>query len=60
VLLWFEVSNFDGVVERAGALHAQVILESHVSPRPHHRKIWLRDLDGYVVVIASLDGEATS
>jgi catechol 2,3-dioxygenase-like lactoylglutathione lyase family enzyme len=60
VLLWFEVSNFDEVVKRAGALHAQVILESHVNPRPHHREIWLRDLDGYVVVIASLDGEATS
>jgi catechol 2,3-dioxygenase-like lactoylglutathione lyase family enzyme len=60
VLLWFEVSNFEVVVERARALHASVILEPHVNPRPQHREIWLRDPDGYVVVIASPDGEASS
>jgi hypothetical protein len=25
---------------------------------PAHREIWLRDLDGYTVVLASPDGEA--
>ena len=60
VLLWFEVSNFDAVVSRAIALHAEVILEAHVNPNPQHREMWLRDLDGYVVVIASPDGEAAS
>jgi hypothetical protein len=25
---------------------------------PNHREIWLRDLDGYMVVLASPDGEA--
>jgi hypothetical protein len=25
---------------------------------PAHREIWLRDLDGYAVVLASPDGEA--
>ncbi len=57
VLLWFEVSDFDKVVERARALHAQVIVESHINPNPDHREMWLRDPDGYVVVIASPDGE---
>lgn len=57
VLLWFEVSDFDLAVERARALHAEVILEPHVNPRPRHREMWLRDLDGYMVVIASPDGE---
>ena len=60
VLLWFEVGNFDVVVERARALHAEVILEPHVNPNPRHREMWLRDPDGYVVVIASPDGEAVS
>jgi hypothetical protein len=60
VLLWFEVSNFDVVVSKAQALHAQVILEPHVNPAPRHREIWLRDPDGYVVVIAGPDGEVTS
>ena len=58
VLLWFEVNDFDSVVERARRLEAKIILEAHVNPRPQHREIWLRDPDGYVVVIASPDGEA--
>jgi len=58
VLLWFEVTEFDQVVERARAARAQVILEPHVNPNPRHREMWLCDPDGYVVVIASPDGEA--
>ena len=58
VLLWFEVKDFDSVVERARGLQAEIILEPHVNPAPQHREIWLRDSDGYVVVVASPDGEA--
>jgi catechol 2,3-dioxygenase-like lactoylglutathione lyase family enzyme len=57
VLLWFEVDEFDLVVERARGLNAEIILEPHFNPAPRHREIWLRDADGYVVVIASPDGE---
>jgi catechol 2,3-dioxygenase-like lactoylglutathione lyase family enzyme len=53
VLLWFEVDDFDGAVERARSLHAQVIEEPHLNPNAGHREMWLRDPDGYVVVIAS-------
>jgi hypothetical protein len=60
VLLWFEVDNFDVVVGNARALQADVILEPHVNPNPQHRELWLRDPDGYVVVIASPDGEVSS
>jgi len=60
VLLWFEVRDFDSVVERARGLQAEILLEPHVNPAPQHREIWLRDSDGYVVVIASPDGEAGS
>ncbi len=57
VLLWFQVDDFDGLVERARILGAEIIEEPHVNPAPGHREIWLRDPDGYVVVIASPDGE---
>jgi catechol 2,3-dioxygenase-like lactoylglutathione lyase family enzyme len=60
VLLWFEVANFDEVVERARAARVQIILEPHINPNPKHREMWLRDPDGYVVVIASPDGEMGS
>ena len=58
VLLWFQVNDFDSAVERARRLHAEIIQEPHVNPRPQHREIWLRDSDGYVVVVASPDGES--
>ncbi len=58
VLLWFEVDDFDAAVKRARALKATVLVEPHVNPAPGHREIWVQDPDGYVVVIASPDGEA--
>jgi catechol 2,3-dioxygenase-like lactoylglutathione lyase family enzyme len=58
VLLWFELDDFDAAVERARKLGATVIEEPHVNPAPAHREMWLRDPDGYVVVITSPDGEA--
>jgi hypothetical protein len=58
VLLWFVLDDFDAAVERARALRADVIEEPHVNPAPQNRELWLRDPDGYVVVIASPDGEA--
>ena len=58
VVLWFEVADFDAAVARARRLRAEIIEEVHVNPAPRHREIWLRDPDGYVVVIASPDGEA--
>jgi catechol 2,3-dioxygenase-like lactoylglutathione lyase family enzyme len=58
VLLWFETTDFDGAVRRARELGAEIVEEPHVNPAPGHREIWLRDPDGYVVVVASPDGEA--
>jgi catechol 2,3-dioxygenase-like lactoylglutathione lyase family enzyme len=57
VLLWFQVSDFDAAVERASALGAEIILGPLFNPAPQHREIWLRDSDGYVVVLASPDGD---
>ena len=57
VLLWFEVGDFDAAVSRARGLAAEIIDGPLVNPAPRHREIWLRDPDGYVVVLASPDGE---
>ena len=60
VLLWFEVGDFDAAVARARSLKAEVIEEPHVNPNAGHREMWLRDLDGYVVVIAGPEDEASA
>jgi catechol 2,3-dioxygenase-like lactoylglutathione lyase family enzyme len=58
MLLWFELDDFDAAVRRARAMKVTVVEEPHVNPGPQHREMWLRDPDGYVVVITSPDGEA--
>ena len=65
VLLWFgETADFDGVVARADQLGASIVLPPLRNPSqdegngPSHREIWLKDPDGYTVVVASPDGEA--
>lgn len=58
VLLWFEVDDFDDAVDRARALGAEIVEEPYVNPGPKHREIWLRDPDGYMVVVVSPDGDA--
>jgi len=55
VLVWFEVDDYGGAVARARELGAHEIEEKY-NPAPDHRELWLRDADGYVVVIASRDG----
>jgi catechol 2,3-dioxygenase-like lactoylglutathione lyase family enzyme len=57
VVVWFKVDDFDSAVKRAYGLRAEVIDGPFVNPAPQHREIWLRDPDGFVVVIASPDGE---
>jgi catechol 2,3-dioxygenase-like lactoylglutathione lyase family enzyme len=58
VLLWFEVPDFDAAVARVRALGARILLKPHINPAPRHREIWIEDPDGYVLVLASPDGEA--
>lgn len=63
VLLWFEVDDFDAAVARVAELKAEVILPKHRNPPegdggPNHWEIWLRDPDGYKVVLVSPDGTA--
>jgi catechol 2,3-dioxygenase-like lactoylglutathione lyase family enzyme len=59
VLVWFELDDYAGAAARARALGA-VVIEEKVNPAAQHHELWLRDLDGYVVVLASPDGSATN
>ncbi|HEX4931407.1 MAG TPA: VOC family protein [Gaiellaceae bacterium] len=52
VLLWFEVSDFDAAVQRARGAEAVVEKDVHVNPNAKQQEIWLRDPDGYLVVLA--------
>jgi predicted enzyme related to lactoylglutathione lyase len=65
VLVWFgEVTDFDGIVRRADEMGTTIVKGPHRNPPagegngPGHRELWLKDLDGYTVVVASPDGEA--
>ena len=63
VLLGFEVTDFDAAVARASELRAEIVFPCHHNPPdrdggPNHWEIWLRDPDGYTVVLASPDGTA--
>jgi catechol 2,3-dioxygenase-like lactoylglutathione lyase family enzyme len=57
VLLWFQTDEFDAALARVRELRAQVIQGPLVNPNARQREIWLRDPDGYVVVIAGKPGD---
>jgi catechol 2,3-dioxygenase-like lactoylglutathione lyase family enzyme len=58
VAIWFEVTAFDEAVERVRGSHVSVQTDVHVNPNAGHREIWLRDPDGYLVVLAEADEPA--
>jgi catechol 2,3-dioxygenase-like lactoylglutathione lyase family enzyme len=63
VLLWIEVDDFDAAAARAAELQAPVVLPRHRNPPdgrggPNHWELWIKDPDGYTVVIASPDNSA--
>jgi catechol 2,3-dioxygenase-like lactoylglutathione lyase family enzyme len=63
VLLWFELDDFDAAYSRALEMQVEMVLPKHRNPPdgrggPNHWECWLRDPNGYVVVIASPDGSA--
>jgi len=63
VLLWFEIDDFDDAMARVSELNPEIIHPRHRNPPsgdggPNHWECWLRDPDGYTVVLASPDGTA--
>ena len=57
VLLWFQTDDFDAAVERARELEAEILEAPHVNRNAGHRECWIRDPDGYVIVLASAYGD---
>jgi catechol 2,3-dioxygenase-like lactoylglutathione lyase family enzyme len=55
VAVWFETDDFDAVVRRSREVNAEVVTDVHANPNARRREIWLRDLDGYLVVFAEAD-----
>jgi catechol 2,3-dioxygenase-like lactoylglutathione lyase family enzyme len=52
VLLWFEVADFEAAAERVRATGAPIVHDVHTNPRARQQEIWVRDPDGYLVVLA--------
>jgi hypothetical protein len=63
VLLWFEVDDFNTIVARAEEMAVEIVNPRHRNPPdgnggPNHWECWMRDPDGYTVVVASPYGTA--
>lgn len=58
LLLWFETDDFEAVMQRAGEMGVEIVRPPHRNARPNHWECWMRDPDGYIVVVASPDGTA--
>lgn len=56
-LQWFHTEDFDEAVERAASISATVLDGPRENTNATHREIWLRDPDGYVVVISGPYGD---
>jgi catechol 2,3-dioxygenase-like lactoylglutathione lyase family enzyme len=52
VAVWFEIDDFDAAAARAHAGNVRIQTDVHVNPNAGHRELWLRDPDGYLVVLA--------
>jgi catechol 2,3-dioxygenase-like lactoylglutathione lyase family enzyme len=57
VTLFFQVDDFEGAVARARALGAEIADGPKTNPNAKHRELWIRDPDGYSVVLHSARGD---
>ncbi|MEO1401578.1 MAG: VOC family protein [Cyanobacteria bacterium J06635_1] len=57
VLLWFQTDRFDETMQRVQSHQAQILEGPQVNSNANHREVWLRDPNGYVVVIAGAYGD---
>ena len=58
VVLWFRTDNFDECVGRIRDLKAIIVAEPHVNPNALQNEIWLKDPDGYLIVVSNNFGDA--
>ncbi|MEM1203228.1 MAG: hypothetical protein AAGN66_08365 [Acidobacteriota bacterium] len=59
-MLWFLDEDIDRAYARAGQAKAEILEALSVNRRARHREIWLRDPDGYVVVVAGPYGDLSA
>jgi catechol 2,3-dioxygenase-like lactoylglutathione lyase family enzyme len=52
VAVWFEVADLDAARARVRRAKAEIVTDVHLNPNAGHRELWLRDPDGYLVVLA--------
>jgi catechol 2,3-dioxygenase-like lactoylglutathione lyase family enzyme len=52
ILLWFEIDDFEAAVERVRSTGVPVVRDVHTNPNARQQETWVRDPDGYLVVLA--------
>lgn len=57
VLLWFQTDDFDEALRRIESSRAVILEGPMVNRSANHREIWLRDPNGYKVVVAGRYGD---
>jgi predicted enzyme related to lactoylglutathione lyase len=57
LLLWFEVDDFHAAVSRARALNAEILRPAFHHVGASQWECWMRDPEGYKVVISSPDSK---
>jgi catechol 2,3-dioxygenase-like lactoylglutathione lyase family enzyme len=60
LLLWFEVDDFEVAVARVEELKAEIVMAPYHHVGASQWEVWLRDPDGYVVVLSTPDGKVGS
>ncbi len=58
VVLWFRTDNFEEAMDRIHKMKAKIVEGPLVNPNALQNEIWLKDLDGYMVVISDNFGDA--
>lgn len=55
VLLWFQMADYEDARHRARTVNAEILIDHQWNPGPRAYETWLKDPDGYVVVLAGPD-----
>lgn len=52
VVLWFATDDFDALLDRITRHDAVVLDGPGINPLAHHREVWLKGPEGYVVAVS--------
>jgi len=51
-LMWFEVDDIDAAIDRVRDVGAPIVRGPELNPNAQQTELWVRDPDGYLVVLA--------